>query len=150
MTAWRWDELYGSIQAGRGDRRIALLPACVIGAFARLEGVEEPSRTAVVEEAIYLTTVRSLQDGADDAYGGGDLPPDAGGNQAMIERMGARGWGEVISSRCDGGDWRIEVADPVDDAIIAGWLRAIYTHAMGREPRLEVGGEPPARRFDLA
>jgi hypothetical protein len=112
--------------------------------------VEETSRAAVVEEAVYRTTVRSLQDGADDAYEGGDLPPDAGGNRRMCERMSVRGWGEVISSRFDGGEWRIEVADPVDDAIIAGWLRAIYTRAMGREPRLEVGGEPPARRFDLA
>jgi hypothetical protein len=150
MAAWRWDELHGSIQAGAGGRRVALLPACILDAFAQLESGGGKTRAGVVEETVYSTTMESLQNGAGDAYEGEELPPAASGAMALCERIRARGWGEVISNRLNGTDWRIDVVNPVDEALIAGWLRAIYTVAMGREPRVEVGGEPLSRHFELA
>jgi hypothetical protein len=150
MAAWRWDELYGSIQAEVGGRRIALLPACILDAFAQLERRGGKPRAGVVEEAVYNTTKESLQDGAGDAYDDEDLPPAASGVAALCKRISMRGWGEVTSNTLSGTGWRIDIVNPVDEALIAGWLRAIYTVAMGREPRLEVGGEPHSRHFELA
>ncbi|MEW6553133.1 MAG: hypothetical protein AB1384_02465 [Actinomycetota bacterium] len=150
MADWRWDELHGSIQAGVDGRRVAMVPSCLFDAFERLDVAGGDVRTGVVGEAIYGATMKSLQAGSGDAYENGGLPPEVSGTEAMRERMSLRGWGAVVTTHFNGGEWRIEVANPVDDALIAGWLRAIYTVAMGREPGVEVSGGPRARRFELA
>lgn len=150
VTGLRWDELYGSIQAGTGGRRVALLPACLLDAFAYLEGGGQGEREGIVQDAVFRTTRAVLQGGSSDAYEGVDLLPVENAAGALRDNAAMRGWGDVNMASLNGGDWRIEVVNPIDDALIAGWLRAIYTVAVGREPRLSVDGEPPLRVFQLS
>lgn len=145
-----WDELYGGIQAGTGGRRVALLPACILVASAQLEGGSARECEGIVEGAVFRTTKAGLDGGADDTYEDKDVLVAANAADAMREKMTMRGWGKVLAAGLNGVDWRIEVMNAVDDALIAGWLRAIYTIAVGREPRLIVDGEPPLRIFQLS
>jgi hypothetical protein len=45
--------------------------------------------------------------------------------------------------------WRVTVINPVDNALIAGWLRALYTVAEGREMRVRVKEDPAQTFFDI-
>jgi hypothetical protein len=129
-----WDELYGVVVAGVGGRRVALVPAYMLAAFARLgNDVAGDRRSGLVEGAVYSSTRISLEGGTSDAYESADLLPHNGDARAAWQSMRMRGWGEVVGASLQGKEWGIDVSDPVDIGLIAGWLRALYAATTGEE-----------------
>lgn len=150
ISQLRWDELYGTIEAGAGGRRVFFMPVYMLAVLGHLAAGVAGSRYAkAVEEAVYASTRSSLESGKSDAYESSDILPRGGDWQAAWQSMRMRGWGAVARHRLHGGDLRVTVLDAVDEALIAGWLRAIYTVAMGREPVVEIVEEPPSTVFEL-
>lgn len=148
IAGLQWDEVYGVIQAGTGGRRVSWLPAYLLAAMDRIEGVSR-GREGVVEETVFNSVRKSLENGEDDFYESAAILQRESGAAAVREKIHMRGWGAVVGDKLDGKDWRIEVLNPVSEELIAGWLRALYTVAMGREPLIEVSGDAPLRCFEL-
>ena len=148
LGAFDWNELYGTVEAGPGGRRVALLPAFFLEVMDRPARGKGPGHGGLVEEAAYAATRSSLEGGGGDAY---ESAPGARGGATGVD-WGAlllRGWGVAADARTGAGGWKVTVLNPVHIPLIAGWLRALYTFAMGREPRLRVDGETSRARFAL-
>ncbi len=146
----RWDELYGTIEAGLGGRRVAFIPSFILVALSHLEtGEGGVDVRKSVEEAAYTSTMKSLEGGTTDAYeDDGMLAREEGGRGAWA-RTRARGWGAAAEERLGAEGWRVTMLNPVDNALIAGWLRALYTVAEGREMRMDVKEEPAQSSFEI-
>jgi len=139
-----WDELYGTVEAGIQGRRVAFLPAYMLSVLARLgKGEVEGGQAGLVERAVYASTVNGLERGRDDAYESTAIVPRNGNARIAWGSMAMRGWGEVVGGALRGREWRIDVLDPVDMGLVAGWLRALYTLATGEDTatRIEEGRE---------
>jgi hypothetical protein len=151
LAELRWDEMYGTITAGPGGRRIAFIPGYMISALTRYGDASFAARCErLVEDAVYMAAGRSIRDGRADVYEGGVPPSRGAGDGGVRERLRVRGWGAVTEESTAGREWTISVLNPVDNALIAGWLRALYTVTEGREARVEIGEKPPLTLFRLA
>ena len=143
-----WDEMYGTIQAGIGGRRVALIPAFILASLERL-GDGQAGTGGVIEEAVFDSVRSSLEKGFDDFYeSAADIQRGAESGEIRY-RMNMRGWGAVTSCTMRKKDWRLEVLNPVSDTLVAGWLRALYTVAIGEEPRVVISGEPQQKAYEL-
>ena len=150
LAQLQWDEVYGMVEADRGGRRVALLPLFILDTFDRLDGGGQGRKgKGLLEEAVFRSTVESLQSGTADAYEAPDIVPQDASATAAWAKFAMRGWGSVRSDSLVGEAWRIDVFNPVDTALIAGWLRALYTVAMGREPVVKLDEKPPTVTFEL-
>ncbi len=150
ISPFLWDELYGVVDAGAGGRRVAFVPAYVLDTLGRLvRGEGDKGTEAFIEEAVFASTLGSLAGGTKDAYEGAGLLAGESCGKAALDIMRTRGWGAVAGDSLDGGEWRVEILDPVHDALVAGWLRAVYTVALGKEPKVEVREEPPYTVFEM-
>lgn len=146
----QWDELYGTVDAGAGGRRVAFIPGYIISALTHHKSASDEGRCRrLVEEAVYVSARRSFEGGPADAYEGERLLPREGSSSAAWERLRVRGWGAVVEESIAEEGWRVTVLNPVDKALIAGWLRALYTVTVGREAQVEVREEPPVSFFEM-
>jgi hypothetical protein len=150
LAPLRWDELHGSIEAGVGGRRVAFFPAYILEAFAALERPTKARGSAgIVHDAVFASIKGSLDDGADDAY---ESPADHAAADLIKntrDKMVVRGWGAVSGGKMGEDGWRVDVTNPVDDSLVAGWLRALYTFMNGRETRVKIREKPPLKVFEL-
>ena len=103
----------------------------------------------LVEDAVFASARKSLDSGTSDAYEGMGLLAREGGAASAWARLRARGWGAATEGRMGAEGWRVTVINPIDNALIAGWLRALYTVAVGREMRVEVIDEPAQTTFEI-
>lgn len=151
LTEFIWDELYGIVEVGPDERRICILPVHSvpsIGAISRQP--DDPLR--LLEQSIYESTMNGFEDGMTDTYEGGEWLRDLGRVGPVRETwevLGRRGWGMIGEARQDGGIWQVEVIRAIDAGIIAGWLRALYTIAMGKEPNISHSYEADTIRYIL-
>jgi hypothetical protein len=151
VAGLRWDELYGTIDAGPGGRRVAFLPAYILEALEDLDsGMVGDNSRGIIEEAVYESTLSSLEDGIDDEYGGKEELAGNGDSAPAWSVMSMRGWGTVTESAVDRDVWRATVLNPVSEALIAGWLRALYSFTVGRNPRMDISKERSMASFELA
>ncbi len=139
---FRWDELRGVVEAGEEWRRLGFLPGYTLAIMAKMaagSGAREDG--GLLEEAIYSNTLMQLEAGMGDAYSGVDTVSSlgkVGPSSDTWDVLQVRGWGVMEKARIDAKQWRVTIMNPVDKAILAGWLRAIYTIAVGKEPRLSL------------
>lgn len=147
LAGHRWDEVHGVIRAGAGGRRISLLPRCM---FTAMERQDEGSAggAGLISEAVFRSVRRDLEGKTDDACESAVMPGHERWVEKLSEKTATRGWGELTGGS-HGEKWSIEVMNPISDALIAGWLRGLYTVAMGREPLIEMGGDVLRRHFEL-
>jgi hypothetical protein len=143
-----WDEMYGVIQAGTDGRRVAFLPAFMLEALEQISGDQGGSAEAL-EEAVFNSIRNGLEEGKDDIYESTAILLSGNKAEAVSRRINMRGWGAVTSGRLDGVSWHVEVTNPISNVLIAGWLRALYTVAMRKEPLVKISGEAPLRVFEL-
>ncbi len=59
-----------------------------------------------------------------------------GGDPARLFSL--KGWGRIDEAHRKEAGWLIGVFGPIDGGIIAGWLRALYTIALGKNPDLSL------------
>lgn len=147
LAGLRWDEVYGVIRASAGGRRISLLPRCMLAAMER-QDEGSTGGAGLVGEAVFRSVRRDLEGEADDGYEKAVMPGHEGWVEKLSEKTATRGWGELTGGS-HGENWSIEVMNPISDALIAGWLRALYTVAVGREPLIEMSGDVLRRHFEL-
>jgi len=140
-----WDELSGTVNIGGGRCRVGFLPWYITAVMAHMAGCEEAGGyAALLEEASCLSALSALQSmegGAGNAYiGEPDLWKRPHGDKRRLagEVLAVRGWGMVEEFEMGAREWKMTVKNPVDAALVAGWLRALYTFTLGREPRLKV------------
>lgn len=145
LRGFRWDEIYGVVEAGAAHRRLALLPLytlAVMGVMAY--GRKGYGTRGLIEEAVYSSTLERLEGGESDAYDGENPGTLKGGIPAegTWDALQVRGWGVASGFQAEGKGWRVTVTNPVDVNLLAGWLEALYTFAREREPRISVAEEP--------
>jgi len=150
IAGLRWDELYGTIEAGLRGRRVAFVPAFMLTALLYLDRAEDGLRSRrLVEDTVYALTRKNLEERAADAYEGEGLLVREEGEGGSWASLRTRGWGAAAEERMGDEGWRVTVINPVDNALIAGWLRALYTVAEGREMRVRVKEDPAQTFFDI-
>lgn len=143
LTAFSWNEIFGSMETFPGRRRVALVPAYALEvmAAAAAEGagdgspdpLREAARTAAAERL-----ARPEEDAFDGGRGFAEATADPRMEDFLREKLSLRGWGSVRGFAQTEGAWRVEVGGPVDAQLVAGWLEAVFAAARGRETRAGV------------
>ncbi|MDD3718428.1 MAG: hypothetical protein PHP28_07180 [Actinomycetota bacterium] len=146
-----WDEMHGVIRAGADGRRLVLLPHCMLAAQEHL--VEAPAGVAAsMQEAVFRSVRAGMEYGEHDGYEKA-LNGGKAGSEGWCGSVGGmlamRGWGALAGIASEGDRWRIEVMNPVSDGLVAGWLRALYTVAVGREPLVTASGDASLRLYEM-
>lgn len=139
LSDFKWDELLGTIEAGSAGRMV-FLPWQVIRAMAHA-GDDEPDKKGLLEEAIYISAVEQCKHRTAAANESVEAICDL--QQAKprgdLDRLfGLKGWGRVDEASSKEASWLISVFEPIDSGIIAGWLRALYTITLGKDPDLSL------------
>ncbi|MFW6113892.1 MAG: hypothetical protein ACOC78_03105, partial [Actinomycetota bacterium] len=149
LRGFVWDELYGVIREGPRGKRNVFIPSFIISV---MEDLENRDGVHILEREAYDYAMESLRrDGKDRTaskqesidIGVIDDPGD------FLERVGLWGWGYVEKAALEGSSWKVTVSNPLLVALIAGWLGALYTITMGREPLIEEFKEEGRANFFL-
>jgi hypothetical protein len=142
LRDFEWDELRGIVGTGVAGRRVGLLPYYSFMAIKMMANELDADKSSrFIEETVYDVTIRQLESGIVDAYGGANTSLTSRGdgpNDNTWDVLHVRGWGVIDEAWIGTQEWRISVVNPIDVSLVAGWLRALYTFAMGKEPRLGV------------
>lgn len=151
LKDFRWDELYGVVEEGAQARRVGLLPYYTLAVMGKMASETRKENTAgLIEEAFYISTLERIEGGAGNAPQGPEsleVPGEDGPSGDIWNALRIRGWGAASEVRIGEREWRVTIVNPIDVSLLAGWLRALYSVSMGREPRLSVIEEPPSAHY---
>jgi hypothetical protein len=139
LRDFKWDELYGTIKASNAGR-MGFMPLQVIRVMGGARD-DESDWKGLLEEAIYVSTVEQYKRGTAAANESVEAIRDLqqwmpGGDLARLFSL--KGWGRIDEAHRKEEGWLISVFEPIDSGIIAGWLRALYTIALGKDPDLSL------------
>jgi hypothetical protein len=153
LAEFRWDELHGVMDAGEQGRRVGILPAYLMSVLASVDNAKKKSdRAGVIEETAYSITLHGMQGGIRDAY---DWHSDLNSSREeelqkyVADVLPLRGWGKLDDFRINGHKWEISIVNPIQPALLAGWLGALYTVAVGGKAMLSVDEKDYRARYIL-
>ena len=153
LRGFRWNEIYGMVETGTGNRRFAFLPLYTLAIMGEMAvGKKGHGTRGLIEEVAYTSTLERLEGGENDAFDGEGKPViqrDGVPVEEAWDGLQVKGWGIAAGFQADGDGWRVTIINPVEVNLLAGWLRALYTFAMGKKPRLSVTEEASRAQYVL-